>query len=134
MCDSPDIMFSQYGQGFPIPSLSWHIPEQHRPEPAIKKSRTRREGLKRKASEERPLCQSYVLNNEKKKGLRLIQIQVLDISERQEKVVNPRVGASSRVTPVGAWGAFCRPFSMTILSRNAVIKLIYFFSILMKYQ
>lgn len=88
MCDSPDIMFSQYGQGFPTPSLSWHIPEQHRPEPTIKKSRTRREGLKRKASVEHSLCQSYVLNNEKKKGLRLIQIQVLDISERQENEIN----------------------------------------------
>lgn len=90
MCDSPDIIdFSQYAQGFPTPSLSWHISEQQRPVnkessarqdcgPANKKPRTRRECLKQKSS--LPTCQSFVLNNEKKKGLRLIQIQVLDIT------------------------------------------------------
>ncbi|KAL4705242.1 hypothetical protein ACJJTC_011536 [Scirpophaga incertulas] len=77
MSDSPDIIFSQYAQGFPTPSLSWHNPEQQ--EPAQKKSRVRRECLKRK-SPELPTCQSYGINNEKKIGLRLIQIKLLDIS------------------------------------------------------
>lgn len=80
MCDSPDIMFSQYAQGFPTPSPSWHIPEQQGP--SNKKPRARRECQKRKL----PSCQSFVINNEKKKGLRLIQIQVIDISEQNEAV------------------------------------------------
>lgn len=78
MCDSPDLVFSQYGQGFPTPSLSWHVPEQQGP--TCKKPRAKREGQKRKQFN----CQSYVINNEKKKGLRLIQIQVLNISDQQE--------------------------------------------------
>ena len=97
MCDSPDIIdYSQYAQGFPTQSLSWHIPEfseQQRPvtmesrtrqdyRPVNKKPRTRQECLKKKSS--LPTSQSFLINNEKKKGLRLIQVQVLDISEQQE--------------------------------------------------
>lgn len=97
MCDSPDIIdFSQHAQVFPTPSLSWHIPDfsdQQIPinkesrarqdcGPANKKHRTRRECVKQKSS--LPTCQSFVINNEKKKGLRLIQVQVSDISEQQE--------------------------------------------------
>lgn len=84
MCDSPDLVFSQYGQGFPTPSLSWHVPEQRQLSEqqrlSNKKPRAKRDCQKRKL----PPCQSYVINNEKRKGQRLIQIQVLDISEQQE--------------------------------------------------
>lgn len=81
MGESPEIIFSQCGQGLqgllPSPSLSWHIPEQQGL--TFKKTRTRREPQKRKQS----TCQSFVINNEKKKGIRLIQIKVLDISDHQ---------------------------------------------------
>lgn len=77
MNDSPDIIFSQYGQRFPSPNPSWHIPEPQ-DEPVNKKSRTRREPQKRKQLNS---YLSYVINNQKKKGLRLLQIQVVDLSE-----------------------------------------------------
>lgn len=110
MCDSPDIIdFSQYGQGFPTPSLSWHIPDiqdQQIPVnkeprarqdcgPASKKPRTRRECLKQKSSLPN-YCESYVINNEKKKGLRLIQVQVLDISEQEPASDNQNVMLSAQ--------------------------------------
>lgn len=77
MCDSSDIRFSQYAQGFPTPSLSWQTSE---PQPrASKKPKVRRQ--KRKQT---PTYQSFVINNEKKKGVRLIQVQVLDINDQQE--------------------------------------------------
>ncbi|KAH9636829.1 hypothetical protein HF086_017072 [Spodoptera exigua] len=77
MCDSPDIRFSQYAQGFPTPSLSWHTPE---PQPRASKTPK----VRRQKRNQTPTYQSFVLNNEKKKGVRLIQVQVLDINEQQE--------------------------------------------------
>lgn len=79
-----DIAFSQYAQD-PLEDFSLRYPDlstrQQREETKEKKSKTKRDTLKRKL----PLSsKSYVISKEKRKGTHLIQIKIFELKDSNE--------------------------------------------------